>query len=525
MNCAIAGYGQDRGIFMSRATVLAAVAIATCAVIPAMRAVAQPAPVTIDVRTLAAVGQVSERFLSYNIEMVELTGGRFWRPYGSQGTDRYEYRAPIDLANPRLRKLAAALAPSYVRYSGSWANATWFTEADTAPAKAPAGFDTVLTGRQWRGALAFARASDARIVTSFATSAGTHDDHGVWQPDNAARWLAYTRRMGGTISATEFGNEPNMLSLLKPPAGYTLADYRRDYGVFVRWLRRASPGTLLLAPGAAELGEPIRTQSKRAPGGGMAEATDLLTAAEPRPDAVSFHFYGSASERCGGAFLKRSEADARSPEWLSTIDAGIARTAALRDRFAHGAPLWNTESAETVCGGNRIASTFADTFRFVDQLARSARQGVQVFIHNTLAASDYGMLEEHTYAPRPDYWAALLWKHLVGTRVLDAPAGAKGLNVYGHCLKGTKGGVVLIAINLDAAAVRAISVGRPALTYSLAQGSTGPGSAALNEHDLLLGTGDRLPVLSGRREAGATIALKPASVMFIAVPGAADPAC
>ena len=30
---------------------------------------------------LPRIGTVDERFQSYNIEMVEVTGGRFWRPY------------------------------------------------------------------------------------------------------------------------------------------------------------------------------------------------------------------------------------------------------------------------------------------------------------------------------------------------------------------------------------------------------------------------------------------------------------
>ncbi|MEO7384262.1 MAG: hypothetical protein ABIU18_04935 [Novosphingobium sp.] len=492
---------------------------------PALAETPTAPALVVDARTLTAAGTISNRFLSYNIEMVELTGGRFWRPYGSAASDRYEYRPPLDLANLRLRKLAAGLAPAYVRYSGTWANATWFTAADIAPAKPPAGFDTVLTARQWRGAVAFAKAANARIVTSFATSAGTHDAKGIWQPGNAALWLAYTRKVGGTIAATEFGNEPNSLALLKPPTDYIYADYRRDYAIFAGWLRKASPGTLLVAPGTAELGEPIRTLGKRAPGGGMGEATDLLTAAEPRPDVVSFHFYGSASERCGGAMLARKPADARSPDWLAAIDAGIARTAALRDRLAPGAPIWNTESAETVCGGNRIASTFSDTFRFVDQLARSARQGVAVFAHNTLAASDYGLLDEGTYNPRPNYWAALVWKRLVGTQVLDTGRRNDGVNLYAHCLKGSRGGVVLIAINLETDAERSLQTGMSAQVYTLAQGTSGAKTVSLNGKLIELGKGDRLPILTGRAAPEGLILLPARTVSFITVPGAANPAC
>jgi hypothetical protein len=77
---------------------------------------------------LEKIGEVDPRFLSYNIEMAEVTGGNFWRPYGSPGNATKAYRPPADLANRKLRQLAAGLAPSYVRYSGTWANATYFEQ-------------------------------------------------------------------------------------------------------------------------------------------------------------------------------------------------------------------------------------------------------------------------------------------------------------------------------------------------------------------------------------------------------------
>src|SRR5207244_11482433 len=98
---------------------------------------------SVEPSSMPRVGTVDARFQSYNIEMVELTGGRFWKPYRSKhdvqgapaprpGSDTppglesnlYEYRPPIDLTDTRLRKLAAALAPAYVRVSGTWANTT-----------------------------------------------------------------------------------------------------------------------------------------------------------------------------------------------------------------------------------------------------------------------------------------------------------------------------------------------------------------------------------------------------------------
>ena len=79
--------------------------------------------------------------------------------------------------------------------------------------------------------------------------------------------------------------------------------------------------------------------------------------------------------------------------------------------------MWITETADSACGGNPWASTFLDSFRFLDQLARMARQGVSAVFHNTLASSEYGLLDQNTFTPRPNYWAALLWRKLMGSTV------------------------------------------------------------------------------------------------------------
>ena len=473
---------------------------------------------------LPKVGEVDPRFLSYNVEMVEITGGRFWRPYGSPGTDRYEYRPPLDLGDPKLRQLAKALAPAYVRYSGTWANATYFADSETAPAKVPEGFDTVLTRKQWRGAVEFAKATNGAIVTSFTTSPGVRDAKGVWQSDMASRWLAYTKQIGGRIAATEFANEPNMITLTKPPAGYTSADYRRDYGRFAAWLRRASPGTLLLAPGIAELGEPTRSLSRRNQTIQQFEGEELLTRDQARPDAFTFHYYGGGSERCGGGMMGHTVEKALSPAWLDSIDPALARVKALRDSVAPGAPLWDTETGETACGGNPWASTFADSFRFVDTLGRLARQGVRVFMHNTLAASDYALLDGHTHDPRPNYWAAVLWKRTMGTTVLAAPrAPSADVRIYAHCLANARGGVGLAVINLGTQ-TQSLGLGGRALSWTLAGQPIDTRAVTVNGRTPGLRPNGTLAGLVGRPANGA-VSLPGRSIVFVAVPGAANRAC
>jgi len=202
---------------------------------------AEAAPISLS--TIPKIGTVDERYQSYNVEMLEVTGGRFWKPYkdiqapakasgrsaaSTGGTaapagmspNLYQYRPPIDLTNRRLRALARALGPAYVRISGTWANTTFFADTNTPPKTPPAGYGSVLTRQQWLEAIDFAHAVNAQIVTSLPNGVGTRDASGLWKPDQARRWLAFTRAHGGTIAAVEYFNEPTLASMGGAPKGY-----------------------------------------------------------------------------------------------------------------------------------------------------------------------------------------------------------------------------------------------------------------------------------------------------------------
>src|ERR1700720_3889507 len=185
--------------------------------------------------------------------MIEVTGGRFWKPYGpitsDVHSDLYEYRSPIDLTIPRLRRLAAALAPAYMRVSGTWSNATYFADSASAPSAPPFGFNGILSQQQWRGVVNFSQAVGAQIVTSFAISSGTRDATGVWTPDQARHFLAYTHSVGGTIAAAEFMNEPNLAAMGGAPTAYDASAYGRDFRIFHWFMKQTTPETIILGPG------------------------------------------------------------------------------------------------------------------------------------------------------------------------------------------------------------------------------------------------------------------------------------
>jgi hypothetical protein len=244
-------------------------------------------------------------------------------------------------------------------------------------------------------------------------------------------------------------------------------------------------------------------------------------------DAFSYHFYGATSKRCApmGAIQTTPEA-ALSEDWLSRTDRDEAFYAALRDRFEPGKPLWLTETAETACGGNPWAASFIDSFRYLDQLGRLAKRGVQVVAHNTLAASDYGLIDEATLAPRPNYWAALLWHKVMGTTVLDAgPTPAPAVHLYAHCLRDHPGGVAMLAINADRVVLHGVTTSLPSDGYTLDAKDLLGASVNLNGSELKLGAGDAMPVLAGAPIRAGLVTLPPASITFLAFPSAGNASC
>lgn len=481
---------------------------------------AHPSDLSVAPAELKAIGTVDARFQSYNIEMVEVTGGRFWAPYQQtmraiDERNRYSGRPPIALANVRLRKLAAALAPAYLRVSGTWANATFVAGNDRAPGKPPPGFDSVLSRDRWRGVIDFARAVDAEIVTSFAISPGSRDADGVWTSDQAQRLVEYTRSLGGRIAAAELMNEPTLAATNGAPPRYDAAAYGRDFRIFREWMRRFAPETLIVGPGSVgDAPSPSRP--------GIA-TRDLLTASGPGVDRFSYHHYNTLSPRCGG---RDDPAQALSEEWLGRTDATLATYRALRDAFEPGKPMWLTETADAACGGNRWDATFLDTFRYLDQLGRLARAGVQVVMHNTLAASDYGLLDEGTFRPRPNYWAALLWHRLMGTIVLDAgAAAAPDLHLYAHCHPGMRGAVSVLAINTSQRASFGLTLSHPAERYTLHAARLQDPTVQLNGKALALTTDDELPRLAARVRPAGQIRFAPATITFLVFPTATNPVC
>jgi heparanase 1 len=527
----------------SSTRIVAVLSIAVLAVAAVSLPAQEKPSIAVAPSKMPKLATVDPRFVSYNVEMVEVTGGRFWKPYKSPavvpvpspqasqqvGIDptRFQYRSPIDLSNPRLRKLAAALGPSYVRVSGSWANSTYFQDDDKpALADPPKGFRGVLTRAEWKGVIDFAHAVDDQVVTSFAISSGTRDADGVWTPVQAKALLDYTKSIGGNIPATEFMNEPTFPGPGGAPSGYNAATYVKDAKLFEAFLRKESPQTIYLGPGSVGgvgEGAPSKRSGGAGVGMGLIGTEDILNGTGALFDAFSYHFYGSISRRCGG---NTTASSALTAEWLD-FSANVADYyRKLRDQYLSGKPLWLTETAEAACGGDPLAGQFVDTFRYLNQLGTLAQRGVKSVMHNTLASSDYGLLDEDTLEPRPDYWAALLWKRTMGNVVLDPGVPEnQNLRIYAHCSSSRKGGVSLVVLNTDTEHENILTLPSSVEKFSLTAPDLTSATVLLNGTALNAEPDGSVRPLTADKVRSGPVRLPPSSVSFLIISAAHNRSC
>jgi len=503
-----------------------AIAFATVlAILAAPLAIAASAA-SVSVSASRVIARTSPRYVSFAVDVDQVVGGSFW----SQARNA-RGNAPVavyDFTRPRLRALARALAPAYLRISGTAANKTYYDLSPNPATTPPGGYQRVLTKAEWDAVNVFARSVGLQVVLGVNAGPGPRSASGAWLPDGARQLLRYTATMGYPLAAVEFGNEPNLFSLVSGmPATYAAADYVRDLITFNALRRSVAPHALLMGPGTY-----YDNKGSETPYGGRAFgplATQVLPAVPGLYDLLSFHEYPATSARCAGIGTP-VPADPLAPAYLDSVLRSYAALKRLGRAHEPRAPIWYGEGASASCGGQQgYSNRFEASFWYLNALGLLAQNGLQVFVRQTLSGSDYGLIDDATLQPNPDYWAALLWRRLMGTAILrprlrGAPV---RLRVYAACSRAGRGTTVL-ALNLDRRRAARLSLdggGRPRQIYSLSAPRLRGRQVRLGGRTLRTGPGGALPALRPRSTRAASVVLAPASYAFVVEPGVRPPAC
>ncbi|MFA6507117.1 MAG: glycoside hydrolase, partial [Treponemataceae bacterium] len=165
-----------------------------------------------------------------------------------------------------------------------------------------------------------------------------------------------------------------------------------------------------------------------------------------------------ATKRAGESTMLNAGALNGVLRWNARIKKSLERARESRSGLAPP-ENWITETAHALYGGEEgLSDSFVSTLWWLDELGLLAREGVDKLFRQALIGARYGLLDQTTVEPRPDYFASFLWKKLMGEEVLQLPiteAPDRKLRGYLHrgATKKRKGLVAkrftVLLINLD----------------------------------------------------------------------------
>ena len=490
---------------------------------------------------------VDPRFVSFTMDTGGLSSG-----YASG-----------DLEASDVRALAAAVAPAYLRLSGGMADSLGFhaprsnqgrdivddgatvanrhnnqnqlrkhghcvgTDCGNCDlANSPGGAPAVALGpptsyfnlSAWRRINAFAANVGLDVLYGLNSRARARTDT-VWDGrfgmKELIEWTAAQPISDYPVVGYELGNEPDLFcrsNTTVPPALMA-----RDFVALRARLDEvgAAHGRsyLLLGPDTAAIGSHITNSTTGNPGAlyqyYFSQWADNITktGAAGSPSApveeITFHQYyfkGPTADKSGAQFINVTILDSLLPK----INIAVSHANASK----HGASLGETASAYDG-GAPGLSNSYAAIFGWVDKLGLSARSGLRRVMHQQLccAGDGYNLLQNRGHTPTAGYWATLLWKRLMGSRVLGVKgdlAQGRTLRAYAHCANnGT--GIALAVVNVarKAASIQLKFVGKDdtAQTHRLelyrlwtVEGSFTGHRTTLNGQELLV-HGSTLPPL------------------------------
>uniref|UniRef100_H3A912 Heparanase 2 (inactive) n=1 Tax=Latimeria chalumnae TaxID=7897 RepID=H3A912_LATCH len=160
-------------------------------------------------------------------------------------------------------------------------------------------------------------------------------------------------------------------------------------------------------------------------------------------------------------------ADFMKTRLLDTLLDQIRKVKEVVNFYTPGKKVWLGGVGPAWAGGtNNLSDTYAAGFLWLNTLGMAAKQGIDVVIRHSFFDHGYNHLVDQNFNPLPDYWLSLLYKRLVGPKVLAVHvAGVQRkphpgrvirdkLRIYAHCTSFheshsyVRGSITIYIINL-----------------------------------------------------------------------------
>ncbi|XP_044189075.1 heparanase [Thunnus albacares] len=410
--------------------------------------------VSLDVSRI--IRRVDPRFLSVTVDASLATDEKFM----------------FLLSSPKLRTLARALTPAFLRFGGTQQDFMVFTPQFTSSFTAekscnelelPSWLEEKLT-EEWSQQEMLLMSEDRKkkfnrttytestvdLLNSFTNCTGLDLIFGVnallrtadnsWNSSNARLLMQYCESRQYRMS-WELGNEPNSFRW-KSGIWVDGLQLGQDFTHFRQIMSKSKfyHNAQLYGP---DIGQP-RTHR-----------TDLLESfLHSGANAINaftwHHYYVNGRDTSLKDFLD--------PKLLDVLKTKTDEVLERVKQVSPGKPVWLGETSSAYGGGaERLSNTFVAGFMWLDKLGLAARLGIDVVMRQSLIGNGRYNLVDNQLEPLPDYWLSVLYKRLVGPEVL----GIKVLSIFGrgktvrlylHCTNKRSygdGAVTMISMNLS----------------------------------------------------------------------------
>ena len=368
---------------------------------------------------------------------------------------RYGWKE-FDFDSEKTKNLARGLYPAYLRIGGTDEDFLLFDDR-LRRQRQSAQFEDTKSERMNQAAEQYTNftmsASDVDDIFHFATATELKVIFGLnvllreprsnrWDSENAEKLMRYISGKGFACG-WELGNEPVDLKGLvnRTITGGQLAE---DFQILRALLdKHPEYGNVLVGP---DVSSPWNGDKRPVFLKEFLRNMKRLRSI----NAMTYHQYYTDN--------KASVADFYSPEILDLLIKEIQKVKNIIVESGAIVSTWLGETSSSYDGGvPGVSDSFVAGFMWLDKLGVAARLGHKVVIRQSFYGGAYSLIHEKSFDPFPDYWSSLLYKRLVGRRVLEVRGGIaldRKIRIYAHCASEKsiypRGSVVFIALNTQA---------------------------------------------------------------------------
>lgn len=428
------------------------------------------ADVSVVVDLSRVIRRVDQRFLSVTIDASLASEEKFMYLLGS----------------PKIRTLARALTPAFLRFGGTRQDFMVFTpqqhhrlnshftpEPTCDKTELPPWLEDKLK-KEWSQQQVLLKTEDLQRkykrvkfteytvdqLHSFTNCSGLDLIFGLnallrtadntWNSSNAKSLMQYCESKQYRMS-WELGNEPNSY---EKKAGIRVDGYQlgEDF-VHLRKMMTESKFYHNAGLYGPDVGQP-RDHRIDILEGFLQSGTEAV-------DACTWHhYYVNGRDTSLEDFLD--------PEVLDTLTLKTNEVLQKVEQVSPGKKVWLGETSSAFGGGAAgLSDRFVAGFMWLDKLGLGAKLGLDVVMRQVFIGSGFYHLVDDNLDPLPDYWLSVLYKRLVGQEVLTVEgffnvAWSKRVRLYMHCTNKKSyrnGAVTLMAMNLNK---KAASISLPA---------------------------------------------------------------